>query len=205
MIQQSLEKLIIQQRFSSGGLRNMHRHKIALVAHDNLKPTLIQWSKANYPILAECALFATGTTGRLLAEQTGLEVTCLLSGPLGGDQQIGARISEGLIDILIFFWDPMTPVPHDADVKALLRIATLLNIPMANNQSTADCVLAMLRLSKTDTQPWVVNFNAPPLVNYTGKAKQFPNRSSSLPLAARNKYQIPPIMSVNAAPQPNVY
>lgn len=182
----------------------MHRHKIALVAHDNLKPALIQWSKANYPILAECALFATGTTGRLITEQTGLEVTCLLSGPLGGDQQIGARISEGLIDILIFFWDPMTPVPHDADVKALFRIATLLNIPMANNQSTADCVLAMLRLSKIDTQPWIVNFNAPPPLNYARKAKQFPNRGSSLPLAARNQYPISPIMQGNLAPPSSI-
>lgn len=183
----------------------MHKHNIALVAHDNLKPTLIQWSKANYPILAECALFATGTTGRLLAEQTGLDVTCLLSGPLGGDQQIGSRISEGLIDILIFFWDPMTPVPHDADVKALLRIATLLNIPVANNQSTADCVLAMLRLSKAETQPWVVNFKAPLPINYAGKPRHLPNRDNSLPLAARNKYQFSPIMSVNTAPQPKVY
>lgn len=182
----------------------MQKHRIALVAHDNLKSTLIQWSKANYPILAECTLFATGTTGRLITEQTGLDITCLRSGPLGGDQQIGARISEGLIDILIFFWDPMTPVPHDADVKALLRIATLLNIPMANNQSTADCVLAMLRLNKTETQPWVVNFNAPLPINYAEKPKQLPNRGNSLPLAARNKYPISPLMSVKAALQANV-
>ncbi len=99
----------------------------------------------------------------------------------------------------------MTPVPHDADVKALLRIATLLNIPMANNQSTADCVLAMLRLNKADTQPWIVNFNAPPPVNYAGKSKQLPNRGNSLPLAARNQYQISPVISVNAALQPTIY
>lgn len=177
----------------------MHKRKIALVAHDNLKQALIHWSKANYPILAECDLFATGTTGRLLAEQTGLEITCLLSGPLGGDQQIGARISEGLIDILIFFWEPMAQVPHDADVKALLRIATLLNIPVANNQSTADCVLAMLRLSKAETQPWVVNFKAPQPFNYSGTLKQLPNRGNQLPLTTRMKYRYTPTMPVNLA------
>jgi methylglyoxal synthase len=124
---------------------NLQKQRIALVAHDNLKPTLVKWAKENRHILADCELFATGTTGKLVTEHTGLLVSCFLSGPYGGDQQIGARISEGLIDILIFFWDPMTPVPHDADVKALLRLATLKNIPIANNQSTADCVLALVQ------------------------------------------------------------
>lgn len=136
----------------------VQQHRIALVAHDNLKPALINWSKDNRQILSEHELFATGTTGRLIAEQTDLRITCLRSGPLGGDQQIGSRITEGLIDILIFFWDPLSAMPHDADIKALLRLATLMNIPVANNQSTADCVLAMLQLGKTDPQPWVVNF-----------------------------------------------
>lgn len=123
----------------------IQKQRVALVAHDNLKPELLSWTKENWRILADCELFATGTTGKQVMEQTGLGVTCFLSGPYGGDQQIGARISEGSLDILIFFWDPMTPTPHDADVKALLRLATLMNIPIASNRSTADCVLAMLK------------------------------------------------------------
>lgn len=126
----------------------INKQRIALVAHDNFKPMLLAWAKDNRQLLAGCELFATGTTGKLLSEQTGLNVTCFLSGPYGGDQQIGARISEGLIDILIFFWDPLMSAPHDADVKALLRLATLMNIPIASNLSTADCVLAMLRMTK---------------------------------------------------------
>lgn len=126
----------------------MHKQRIALIAHDNFKSVLLGWVKENRQILAGCELFATGTTGKLVAKQTGLGVTCFRSGPYGGDQQIGAKISEGLIDILIFFWDPLSAAPHDADVKALLRLATLMNIPVANNQSTADCVLAKLQLAR---------------------------------------------------------
>ncbi len=138
---------------------NIQKYRIALVAHDKLKPMLVGWAHENRRTLAECELFATGTTGSLLSEKTGLTVTCFLSGPYGGDQQIGAKISEGLIDILIFFWDPMTPVPHDADVKALLRLATLMNIPIANNQSTANCILAMVRMEKRNERPWAISFD----------------------------------------------
>ena len=123
----------------------IHKQRVALVAYDNLKPELLGWAKENWRILADCELFATGTTGKQVMEQTGLGVSCFLSGPYGGDQQIGARISEGLLDILIFFWDPMSTAPHDADVKALLRLATLMNIPVANNRSTADCILVMIQ------------------------------------------------------------
>lgn len=117
------------------------KNTIALVAHDNMKKNLVNWADKNKKKLATCFLFATGTTGKRIIEYTGLEVTCLRSGPYGGDQQIGARITEGSIDMLIFFWDPMTPMPHDADVKALQRLATLMDIPTASNESTADCIL----------------------------------------------------------------
>ncbi|MBU0657058.1 MAG: methylglyoxal synthase [Gammaproteobacteria bacterium] len=140
---------------------NIQKYKIALVAHDNLKSMLLGWVHENRHILADCELFATGTTGSLLHEKTGLPVTCFLSGPYGGDQQIGAKISEGLIDILIFFWDPMTAVPHDADVKALVRVATLMNIPIASNQSTANCVLTMIQAAKHIERPWVISFDFP--------------------------------------------
>ncbi|MGV6809921.1 MAG: methylglyoxal synthase [bacterium] len=123
---------------------------IALVAHDNMKQNLVNWADKNKENLAQCCLFATGTTGQRIIEKTGLKVTCLRSGPYGGDQQIGSRITEGTIDMLIFFWDPMTPMPHDADIKALQRLATLMDIPTASNESTADCILQAVQ-TKTDT------------------------------------------------------
>lgn len=146
---------------------NIQKYRIALVAHDNLKAALIGWTHENRHILANCELFATGTTGSLLAERTGLPITCFLSGPYGGDQQIGSRISEGLIDILIFFWDPMSVMPHDADVKALVRLATLMNIPVAHNLSTANCVLAMIQMDKQDSQTREISFGIP---EHNGKA-----------------------------------
>lgn len=115
---------------------------IAVVAHDNMKDELLEWVTAHKEALAFHTLVGTGTTGRLVNEQTGLEVERLRSGPLGGDQQIGARISEGEVDVLLFFWDPLEPQPHDPDIKALLRIAVVWNIPVACNRASADFIMS---------------------------------------------------------------
>ena len=126
--------------------------RIALVAHDNMKHDLIQWVEYNQGTLLKHSLVCTGTTGRLVEEAIrskagkavppGFSVSRLKSGPLGGDQQLGALIAEGGVDCVIFFWDPMSPHPHDVDVKALLRIAVLYNIPIACNRSTADFLIS---------------------------------------------------------------
>jgi methylglyoxal synthase len=118
------------------------RKKVALVAHDNKKKDLMEWAEFNRGTLSRHELCATGTTGKVLSQRLDLEVTKLQSGPLGGDQQIGAMISKGEIDVLIFFWDPLEPQPHDPDVKALLRMAVVWNIPIACNRSTADFMIA---------------------------------------------------------------
>ena len=115
--------------------------KIALIAHDNKKAEMVAWSMKNRELLARYELCGTGTTAKLVAESTGLEVYRYLSGPLGGDQQIGAKIAEGQIDFVIFFWDPLSMQPHDPDVKALLRIAALYDVPVATNKATADFVM----------------------------------------------------------------
>src|SRR5579863_281332 len=115
--------------------------RIALVAHDDRKDDLLEWAVYNRDILADHTLFATGTTGRLLGEALDPPVTCFQSGPLGGDQQIGALIAAGDLDMLIFFWDPMSSHPHDADVKALVRIAVVWDIPIACNRTSADYLI----------------------------------------------------------------
>ncbi len=116
--------------------------KIALVAHDNKKHDLVEWAKFNRPILVHHKIYATGTTGAILEQELGMEILKLQSGPLGGDQQIGARIAESEIDFLIFFWDPLEPQPHDPDVKALLRMAVVWNIPIACNRASADFMIS---------------------------------------------------------------
>lgn len=112
--------------------------KIALVAHDNKKSDLLEWARFNRDLLAEHHVYSTGTTGRMLEEELNIPVVRVQSGPLGGDQQIGAKIAEGEIDFLVFFWDPLEPHPHDPDVKALLRIAVVWNVPIACNRASAD-------------------------------------------------------------------
>jgi methylglyoxal synthase len=121
----------------------MPLHKrIALIAHDNRKTDLVEWALYNRDTLARHELYGTGTTGALVAGELALPVQLFLSGPLGGDQQVGAAIAEGRIDFVVFFWDPLEPQPHDVDVKALLRLTVVCNIPIACNRSTADFLLS---------------------------------------------------------------
>ncbi len=150
----------------------MNRIKnIALVAHDNRKRDLVEWVEWNYETLINHQLVCTGTTGRLVEEtlmrklsadqnkQKMPEITKLKSGPLGGDQQLGALITEGKINIFIFFWDPMEPQPHDVDVKALLRIAALYNVPTASNRSTADFIISS-PLMNENYRPMLKDYNS---------------------------------------------
>jgi methylglyoxal synthase len=118
------------------------KKSIALIAHDNMKQNLLEWAKYNKDVLGKHDLFATGTTGAVPFKELRLKITALQSGPHGGDQQIGARIAEGTIEFLIFFWDPLEPHPHDPDVKALLRIAVLWNIPIACSRASADFMIS---------------------------------------------------------------
>ena len=117
------------------------KKNIALIAHDNLKETMVNWCSRHKDILEQHFLIGTGTTARLISEKTGLPVKAYKSGPLGGDQQIGARVVEGKVDVIIFFSDPLSAHPHDPDVKALLRIAQVYDVPIANNEATADFII----------------------------------------------------------------
>ncbi len=135
---------------SMGTVRTMSQRKgIALIAHDNRKADLLDWARFNREILGQHDLFATGTTGALLADELGLSITRFKSGPLGGDQQVGAKITEGALDFVIFFWDPLQSQPHDVDVKALLRIAVVYNIPIACNRASADFMVSSSLMAET--------------------------------------------------------
>jgi methylglyoxal synthase len=118
------------------------RKRIALIAHDNLKPDILDWARYNLDTLRRHELCGTGTTGGMISDELGLTVGRFRSGPLGGDQQVGAAVADGRIDFIIFFWDPLAPHPHDVDVKALLRIAVVYNVPIACNRATADFLLS---------------------------------------------------------------
>ena len=120
----------------------LSKKRIALLAHDERKNDLLDWVKYNAEMLSRHELYATGTTGRIISEKCALEIQRMKSGPLGGDQQLGSMISEEKLDVLIFFWDPMTSQPHDVDIKALLRLSVLYNIPTACNRSTADFLIS---------------------------------------------------------------
>ena len=137
----------------------MSLKRIALVAHDNKKKELLEWSKVYATTLSQCELYATGTTGKLLERELGQPIIKLQSGPLGGDQQIGALIADGKIDILVFFWDPLEPLPHDPDIKALLRLAVVWNIPFACDRATADCIFTS-PLLLADRQGQLPDFEA---------------------------------------------
>lgn len=141
---------------------------IALIAHDSKKAELVEWVEENKEVLKCHFLCGTGTTARLISEKTELPVKGYNSGPLGGDQQIGARIVEGNIDFVVFFWDPLESQPHDPDVKALLRIAVVYDIPVANNRATADFLLNSVYMNQ-EYERKVINFNA----NIKDRVKQF--------------------------------
>ena len=132
---------------------NANCRRIALIAHDNKKRDMREWARYNHHRLIVHELFATATTGRMLQDELDLDITCFRSGPYGGDQQIGARIAEGKIDLLVFLWDPLEPHPHDPDVKALLRVAVVCNIPVACNRATADFMISSPLMAAVHVPP----------------------------------------------------
>jgi methylglyoxal synthase len=154
IIRFSIKTVLLLKEFAMTNIRKIAaRKRIALVAHDNKKKDLIEWAEHNKIVLARHELIATGTTGKLLEEKLDRPVKKMLSGPLGGDQQIGSMIAEGKIDVLIFFWDPMESQPHDSDVKALLRLGVAWNILLACDRATADFILTSpLMHTEYDTQ-----------------------------------------------------
>ncbi len=139
--------------------KSNRQKRIALIAHDNMKRELTNWVEENKKSLSKHFLCGTGTTATLISEKVNLPVEAFKSGPIGGDQQIGSRISEGLIDFMIFFWDPLEAQPHDPDVKALLRIGVLYNIPIANNRSSADFLLTS-PLMNSEYERRVIDYEA---------------------------------------------
>ncbi len=144
-------------------MSNNEAKRIALVAHDKRKADLVDWAYYNRTLLSRHRLIATGTTGKLLEEKLGSPVKKLLSGPLGGDQQLGAMIAEGKLDIIIFFWDPLEIHPHDSDVRALIRLAVAWNIIIACNRTTADFILTSPLMDGS------YNVQAPDFSNYTNR------------------------------------
>ena len=150
-------------KYERYGIILANKQRIALVAHDNKKHDLLEWAAFNKHVLVQHELYATGTTGKLLEQELGVEIHKLQSGPLGGDQQIGAKISEQELDLLIFFWDPLTQQPHDSDVKALLRIAVVWNIPVACNRASADFMISSPLMSGA------YNRHLPDYGDYTGR------------------------------------
>ncbi|MDR3573400.1 MAG: methylglyoxal synthase [Anaerolineaceae bacterium] len=152
------------------------RKSIALVAHDHKKADLLEWARYNRELLIKHDLYATGTTGRLLGQALDTPVTCLQSGPLGGDQQIGSRIAEGKIDLLIFFWDPLEQQPHDTDVKALLRIAVVWNIPVACDRATADYIISSPLMTGTYERQ---------MPDYSSHIERFTGEKTTIPAMAK--------------------
>lgn len=142
------------------------KKRIALIAHDNKKKDLLEWAMFNRGTLSHHHLFATGTTGSMLENELELPITQYKSGPIGGDQQIGAKIAEGDIDFLLFFWDPLEPQPHDPDIKALLRLSVLYNIPTASNRATADFIISSNLMNEEYANP------SPDLVRYVESRKR---------------------------------
>ena len=153
------------------------RLRVALIAHDHRKADLLEWARYNRPSLLGHELLATGTTGMLIETELGLQVTRVASGPLGGDLQIGGMIADGSIDMLVFFWDPLEPQPHDPDVKALLRVAVVWNIPIACNRATADFIIS----SPLMTQPYVR------ATRHYGAAMQPQSRAEAAAAAANDR------------------